>query len=186
MFLYLLDAMLYLVSVVDVYVAVVGVVALVALIHIYNSAKQLVYAPAGGKHGGYHRHAEEPAQVVAVYLVAAGFGLVKHVEGAHHAHVHVYQLGRQVQVAFQVARVDNVDDYIGCLVYNLPAHIELLGRIGRERVGARQVYQVKGVTFELGYALLGVDGHTAVVAYALVGTRGKVEKRRLATVGVAH
>ena len=42
------------------------------------------------------------------------------------------------------------------------------------------------VALELKVALLGIYGHSAVVAHVLVGSRGDVEERGLATVGIAH
>ena len=39
--------------------------------------------------------------------------------------MHVYQLGGEIEVALQVAGVDNVDDDIRCMLDELLAHIKL-------------------------------------------------------------
>ena len=72
------------------------------------------------------------------------------------------------------------------MFHDLLAHIKFFGRIGRERIRARQVDQVELVTLEFGHALLGVNRHTTIITHALVCARGKVEERRLAAVGVAY
>ncbi len=113
-------------------------------------------------------------------------GLVKHVEGHYHAHVHVDELSGEIKVTLQVAGVDDVNHHIGGLLRELPPHIEFLGTVGRETVGAGQVDQLEVVVLEVGIARLGIHCHSRVVAHALVGTAGKVEERGLSAVGIAH
>ena len=181
-----LDAMFYLVAVVDVHMAVVRVVVLVALIHADDGLEEFLHTTAVGEDGGHHGHTEEASQAVGVDMVASLLGLVKHVEGAHHAHVHVYELGGEIEVALQVAAVYHVDDDIGRLVDYLSAHVDFFRRIGRQRIGAGQVDDMEGVAVHLCHALLGVYRHATVVAHMLMGTRDEIEERCLAAVGVSH
>ena len=184
--LYAGDAVFYLVSVVDVYVAVVRVLVLVGLVEVYHRAEQLFHAAPRGEHRGHHRHPEEAAQLVVVHVVAPLLGLVKHVQGAHHAQVHVDELRGEVEVALEVGRVYHVDHHVGRLLDDLLAHVEFLGRVGRERVGARQVHEVERVAVVFGVTLLRVHGHTRVVAHPFVRPGDEVEERSLSAVGVAH
>ena len=66
------------------------------------------------------------------------------------------------------------------------AHITLLGRVGREGVGAGQVGDLEPVAAVDAVADLGPDGHAAVVAHMLVAARDGVEQRGFTAVGVAH
>ena len=123
MILYLVYAVLYLVSVVDVQMTVVRIIALGTLVHGDDSAEEFVHTPAVGEDCRHHRCAEEPAQRVAVYVVAPLLCLVVHVEGTDHADMHVYELCSEIEVALQVAGINDVDDHVGGLVYELPAYI---------------------------------------------------------------
>ena len=64
--------------------------------------------------------------------------------------------------------------------------VELLGAVGRERVGTGQVNELQSVAFVVDVPDLGLDGDAAVVAHVLVGTAGLVEERGLAAVGIPH
>ena len=131
-FLYLLNAVFYLVSVVDVDVPVVGVLILGALISLDDGLEQFGHSLARGEDCGHHRHAEQARERVNVDVVAASLGLVKHVQGAHHAQVHVDELRGEVEVALEVGRVYHVDHHVGRLLDDLLAHVKFLGRVGRE------------------------------------------------------
>ena len=121
-----------------------------------------------------------------VERVAGGAQLVVHVERHDHAQVHVDELGGEVEVAFQVGTVDDVDDDVGRLVDEVAADVKLLGAVGRKRVGAGQIHDAHAIFAVSEVAVLGVDRHSAVIAHMLVGARGDVEERGLAAVGVAH
>ena len=123
---------------------------------------------------------------MVVKFVTARLHLVIHIERAHHAQVHVDQLGGEVEVALDVAGIKHVDDHVGGVVNDLLADIKLFGTVGRKRVGAGEVDKMEAVALEVSIAVLGVDRHARVVAHPLVGTRGKVEERRLSAVRVAH
>ena len=181
--LYLPDAVLNLVAVVDVQVA--GLAAL-ALVHLDDSAEEFLHAGAVLERRGHHRHTEERAQRLQVDMIAAALELVEHVQGSHQRDVHVDQLRGEVKVALEVGGVDDVDDHVGHFLREMLPDIEFLGRIARQRVGAGQVDKVEVVAEERGAGFGGIDGHARIVAHAGMGTAGIVEERRLAAVGVAH
>ena len=182
-FLDVADAVLNLMPVVDVEVAreLAG-----ALVDLNDSSEELLDTFAILERGGNHRHTEEVAQGGDVYMVATTLKLIIHVEGADHADVHIHQLGGQIEVALKVGGIDDIDDHIGHRLRQVLPHIELLGRVAGEGVGARQVGEVELIAEELCMGLGGIDGDTRVVAHMAMGSRGKVEERGLATVGITH
>ena len=184
--LHLPDAVLYLVSVVDVDVAEAGRLVLLALVDGDDLPEKLLHAASAGEHRRHHRRAEQLGEPPDVDVVAALFGLVEHIERADHADVHVDELCGEVEVALQVGRIDDVDDDVRCLVYELFAHIEFLRAVGREAVRAGEVDEVELVAVVCGVAHLRIDRHARVVAHPLVCPGGEVEERCLAAVRVAH
>ena len=112
-------------SVVDVDMAIVSAGIFLAFVEFDDGLEELIHASTVGEDGRNHRDTEEFAQFVVVDVIATFFGFIKHVEGTDHADVHVYQLGGEIEVALQVAGVDNVDDDIRCMLDELLAHIKL-------------------------------------------------------------
>ena len=154
-------------------------------IHVDDDMEQQVDVAATLKRSGNHGHAEQGTQRVNIQLVAAPLGLVIHVQSTHHSEVHVQQLRGEIEVALEVARVDHVDDDVGTLLEQMLPHIQLLGAVARQRVGARQVGEVELIAFKRGMRYTGIDRHTRVVAHACMCSTGVVKQRCLATVWVA-
>ena len=119
-----------------------------------------------------------------VDLVAALLHEVHHVERHHDGHAQIEDLRGQVQVALEVRRVHEVHDDVGAAVQQVVARHDLLGRVRRQRVHARQVRDdhvfVAGVL-----PFLFLNGHARPVANVLAGAGQIVEHRRLAAVRVA-
>ena len=84
-------------------------------------------------------HAEQLTELYVIQRVPACFQFVVHVKRDNHAHVHVNQLGGEIQVPFQIGRVHHINNDIRSFVDDVMAHINLFGRIGRKRISARQV-----------------------------------------------
>jgi hypothetical protein len=53
--------------------------------------------------------------------------------------MHIYQLCGEIEVTLQITGVNDIDDYIGGMLNELFTYVELFGRIGRERISAREV-----------------------------------------------
>ena len=151
-----------------------------------HRVEQFVDAHAVARLDGHHRHAEHRPQLLVVEVGAAGAQLVEHVQRHDHAGVYVDQFGSQVEVALEVRRHHRVDDHVGHLTLEVAAHVALLGRVGRQGVGARQVGHLEAVAAVGAVAALGPHGHAAVVAHVLAAARDGVEERGLAAVGVAY
>ena len=102
----MLDTVLYLMSVVDVDMAIVSAGIFLALVEFDDGLEEIIHASAIGEDCRNHRDTEEFAQLVVVDVIATFLGFIKHVEGADHADVHVYQLGGEIEVALQIAGID--------------------------------------------------------------------------------
>ena len=166
--------------------AIVSAGIFLAFVEFDDGFEELIHASTIGEDGRNHRDTEEFAQFVVVDVIATFFGFIKHVEGTDHADVHVYQLGSEIEVALQVAGVDDVDDDIRRMLDELLAHIEFFRRIGRKGIGARQIYQVEVIAVVFGFAHLGIHGYAAVVAHTFVSTRCEVEEGSLSAVWISH
>ena len=111
---------------------------------------------------------------------------VIHVQRHDHRHIHVDELGCEVEVTFQVRGIHHVDDDIRCLLDDIFSYIEFFRRVSRQTVGARQVHDVECVTLELHVTHFRIDRHTRVVAYMLVRLTCYVEQTGLAAVRITH
>ena len=147
-------AVLNLMTVVDVQVA--GF-ATGAFIHLYDGAEEFLHAHAVLERCGHHWHTKQRTECLQVYGIATPLKLIVHVQGTHQPDVHIYQLRREIEVTFEVRRVDDVDNHIRHLIREVLAHIELLGRIARQRIGAGQVDEVELVAEERCMRLGGID-----------------------------
>ena len=185
-FLDMLDTMFYLMSVVDVDMAIVSAGIFLAFVEFDDGLEELVHASAIGEDGRNHRDTEEFAQFVVVDVISTLLGFIKHIEGADHADVHIYQLCGEIEIALQVAGVDDVDDDIWRMLDELLAHIEFFWRISREGIGTRQIYQIEVVAVEIGFAHLGIHGYTTIISYTFVSTRCEVEEGSLTAVWISH
>ena len=156
------------------------------LVDIDHGVQQGVDAAVVARLDGHHRHTEHAAQILVVEGGSAGLQLVVHVERHDHTRVYVDQFGSQVKIAFQIRGDHGVYHHIGDARSQMMTHVTLLGRIGRESVGAGQVGDLEAVAAVDAAADLGADGHAAVIADVLVTARDGVEQRGFTAVGVAH
>ena len=161
--------------------------ALVAVfVDIDHGVQQSVDAAVVARLDGHHRHAQHATQILVVEGGSAGLQLVVHVERHDHTRVYVDQFGGQVKIAFQIRGDHGVYHHIGNARSQMMTHVTLLGRVGREGVGAGQVGDLEAVAAVDAAADLGADGHAAVIAHVFVTARDGVEQRGFAAVGVAY
>ena len=151
-----------------------------------DRVEEAVDAVAVTTGGGHDRHTQKRAQLADIQIVATLLQFIVHIQRHHHRDIHIDKLGGKIEVAFQVAAVHHVQDNIRIFFQNMLAHIEFLGRVSTEAVGARQVHQVESVAAVGEGAHLLVHGHATVVAYALMGVRSDIEDAGLAAVRVPH
>ena len=137
-------------------------------VNVDDDMEESFDALARAAYGGHHGHAYQFAQGQVIQFISASFQLVEHVESDDHAHVHVYQLSSEIKVALQIGGIHHVDDDVRRLVDDVLAHVEFLGRVGGERVGARQVNDAEVVALEVEVAFLSIHGDPAVVSHTLM------------------
>lgn len=146
--------------------------------------EKLFYAFSGATDGRQHRHAKQLTEFYVIQRVPACFQFVVHVKRDNHAHVHVNQLGGEIQVPFQIGRVHHINNDIRSFVDDVMAHINLFGRIGRKRISARQVDDAEMIPLKVKIPLFSIYGDTAVITHMLVRTRGDVERDVLPQLGL--
>ncbi len=161
---------------------------------VYGGFQQLVHAAALERRRLHHGAAQPGRQLGHVDLVAVLLHQVHHVKRHHHRQAQVENLRREVEVALEVRGVHEVDDRVGAagalparscrVAQQVVARHDLLGRVRRERVDARQVRDGDVQSVRVG-ALLLLDGDARPVAHVLRGPGQVVEHRRLAAVRIA-
>ena len=126
---------------------------------------------------------QSPRQLVNTDGVLVLAHYVHHVDGHHHGDADLGQLGGQVEVAFNVGAVYNVENGIRSLAYQIVARHHLLGGVGREGIDARQISHndLTACGRRLGLcrgdqlALFFLYRDPWPVAHELVGSRQRVE-----------
>ena len=97
--------------------------------HVQGMIHQLADALVAGSANGDNRHAQQALEQVDVHGAAVGRHLVHHVERDDHGAVELHKLQRQVQVAFDVGGVDDIDDGVGGFVQDELAADDLFARV---------------------------------------------------------
>ena len=100
---------------------------------------------------------------------------IHHVDRHHHRDAELGELGGQIQVAFQVGAVDDVQDRIRPVVDEVIAGHHLFQRVRGQRVDARQVHN-RDVAVLFQPAFLFLDRNARPVADKLVGAGQRVEQ----------
>ena len=100
---------------------------------------QLLHALAVGRADGRDGHAQKLRQKRRIDRAAVSGQFVHHIERQNRRHLEREQLERQIEIAFQIGRVYDVDDAVRLLLKDkIPGH-DFLGGIGPQRVDARQI-----------------------------------------------
>ncbi|MPM61667.1 hypothetical protein SDC9_108527 [bioreactor metagenome] len=93
-----------------------------------------------------NRNAQHFGKRLMVERTAAPFKLVIHIERHNHRLFQFNKFGGKVKVPFQGRRRHHVDNDVGFLFENKTPHVQLLGRISRQRIGSRKISQYKLIT----------------------------------------
>ena len=152
--------------------------------NVHRVVDKLVDTLVLHRRNGHDRNAERRLEFVDAHRAAVCGELVHHVEREHHGNIEFHQLQREIKVALDVGRVDDVDDRGGLLLDEEVARHDLLVRVRRERVDAGKVdHRRLGMAAQL--ALLFVDSDAGEVSDMLICACELVEQRGLAAVLVA-
>ena len=133
---------------------------------------------------GYNGNAECTAHLLHVDRAAARAHLIHHVERQHHRHAQLEELKRQVQVALDIGRIDDVNDAVRLSVENEVPGNDLLLRVGAQGIDARQIDH-GAILCLADLADFLIDCHAGEVAHMLIGAGEGVKKCRFTAVLVA-
>ncbi len=142
-------------------------------------------------HGRHHGHVQPCAQRCRIDSDSFLMRDVDHVERDEQRNLPVDQLADEVQIPFEVARIDNADDEgrLGRVVAFSQQDFDrnfFVGRIGREAVRSGQIDEQNLCPIIVHDAsLFFLDRHTGVVADLLAHAGERVKECRLAGVRVA-
>ena len=129
--------------------------------------------------------AQRRAELLHVDFVTVLARDVDHVERDDHRNAQLGELRGQVEVALDVRRIHDVEDRVGLLADQIAARDDLLQRVGREGVNARQVLD-DDILRAAQPAFLLFDRDARPVAHILVAAGEVVEHGGLAAVRVAR
>ena len=146
----------------------------------HNLVHTLVFHGADGNDG----NAENPFHSVDTNGSTIAFHLVHHVESQHHRYVELHQLHGQIEVAFDVGSINDIDDPARITFQDEATADDLFAGVGTEAVNARKIGH-DGIWVTFDDAIFAVDCHTRKVADMLLATRQLIEKSRLSAVLIA-
>ena len=119
-----------------------------------------------------------------MHRAAVAAHLIHHVEREHHRDAELHELHREIEIALEIRRVDDVDDAVGMRMQQEITRDDLLIRVRRERVDARQIRHAR-LGMQAHLPILAVDRHAGEIPHMLVRACELIEERRLAAVLIA-
>ena len=130
------------------------------------------------------RNAQLTFHLVDIDASAVTGDFIHHIQGDDHRDPHLQQLHAQIEVAFDIHRIDDIDDGLRLILKDEIAGNDLFRRIRRHRIDARKVRD-QSIGMSLDDAVLAVDRNARKVSDVLVGTGQLIEQGRLAAVLVS-
>ena len=133
----------------------------------------------------HHLTAQGLTELFCVQSVTIPADNIHHVDRRYYRDAQLQELRGQVQVPLQISTIDDVQNDVGPLLYQIVPGRHLLRGIGGQGVDAGQIGDGY-ILPALQYALLLLYGDAGPVAHVLIGARQGVEQSGLAGVGVAR
>ena len=152
---------------------------------VQRMSHQLIDAFIFRRRNRHDRYAEVTLHAVDVDGAAIALQLVHHVEGDHHRDVQLDQLHGEIEVSFNVGGIDDIDDAFRSVVQDKLTGDDLLARVRRHRVDARQIRDLR-FRMALDGAGLPVHRDAWEITDVLVRARQLVKERRLSAVLIAR
>ena len=152
---------------------------------VLRRVHERVEAAALARRDGHDGDAQHLGQAVQVYLHAALFDDVHHVQRHDHGLAQLEELQSEVEAALERAGVHDVYHDVDLVREDEAARDGLLHRVAGERVGARQVDEVDVRAVEIEPPLDLLDRDARPVGHLEVRAGVGVEEGGLAAVGVA-
>ena len=158
---------------------------LLKLRDVQHVVDKLVDPFALGGHDRHHRETEKGFHLVDADRAAVGEHFVHHVEREHHRTVELHELHREVEIALDVRRVDDVDDRLRGFLQDEFARDDFFVCVGRERIDPGKVGDERVVVPD-DAPVLAVDRDPGEVPDVLIGPRQTIEERRFSAVLIAR
>ena len=152
--------------------------------HMDSMPHNLVHTLVFHGTDGNDRNAENPLHSVDTNGSAITLHLVHHVESQHHRYVELHQLHGQIEVAFDVGCIDDIDDATRIAFQDEATADDLFARVWTEAVNAWKVGD-DGVRMAFDDTVFSVDCDARKVADMLFATRQLIEKGRFSAVLIA-
>ena len=149
--------------------------------HLANKVSDALFAHGRKRNA---RHTVEIRKFIEVQLDSAILGNVHHVDGNHHRNFHVGKLARKEQVAFQVRRIDDVDNQARFAAEQVVDSSAFVFGICEQSVSTRKVHQANLAVAQFKVTFLLFDRHARPVTHMLASTRKGVKESRLTAVRV--
>ena len=83
---------------------------------MYGMLHKFAHTFAGGSGNRYDRDAEQALHLIDTDGTAVAPQLIHHIERQYHRHIQLHQLHGQVEVAFDIVGINDIDDRLGLLV----------------------------------------------------------------------
>ena len=100
-----------------------------------DDMEQLVDALSGTTYGRNHRNTDQFTQFFIIQMITTCLQFIIHIQCNNHFHIHVNELGSQIEITFQVRSIHYIDDQVWCFFDDMLANINFFRRIGRKRIG---------------------------------------------------
>jgi len=120
-----------------------------------------------------------------VQQVAPLFDFIHHVQGHNHGPAEFFQLQGQVQVALEIAGIDDIDDDVRLIFQDIVASDDFFDRVGRQGIDAWQIDQGEQIGTPPDHAHFLFDGHAGPVASGLTRASQAVEQGGFARIRIA-
>jgi len=133
---------------------------------------------------GHDRDAQRLGEPLHIHGSAVDAHLVHHVERHDHGQAQFQQLQRQIEVAFEIGGVHDVENPVGMAVQQKIPRDGLLLRVRPEGINPREVDN-QDVFIPLYASRFLVHGHAGKVPHMLAGTCQNIEQRGFAAVWVS-
>ena len=137
--------------------------------------EQLVDALSGTTYGRNHRNTDQFTQFFIIQMITTCLQFIIHIQCNNHFHIHVNELGSQIEITFQVRSIHYIDNKVGCFFDDMLANINFFWRIGRERISTRKVNNAEVIPLEREESRFGIYGNSTIVTHMFMCTTGYIE-----------
>ena len=142
---------------------------------------QFIDALVFGGGDRYHGNPQHIFHFVDMDGAAVAAHFVHHVQRQNDGNIQLHQLHGQVEAAFDIGGVDDIDDARGLFFQNKTAGNDLFAGIGRERIDSGQIGDpCVGIVSDL--AVFAVNGDAGKISHMLIGAGELIEQCGFAAV----